>query len=62
MKQDRKEIALPSLEGCMALVHVTPKAKGMATVMPVNLIRQQNSEVWLKGCPDLYCSCTQQQN
>lgn len=32
------KVTLPSLEGYMALMHVTPRAKGMAIVMPVKPI------------------------
>lgn len=34
------KVTLPSLEGYMASMHVTPRAKGMATVMPVKPITQ----------------------
>lgn len=56
------KVTLPSLEGYTALMHVTPRAKGMAIAMPVKPITQQNIKAWLKGCPDLYCSCIQPQN
>jgi len=34
------KVTLPSLEGYMALMHVTPRAKGTAVVVPVKPITQ----------------------